>query len=513
MRSNPHTLIVGIATLVLMLVAGCTESYRPDVSTETGNPPFIDSSKIALVVKRDEVHVVGEPGAVAPPEGTIEVTILRNQDVARGPVESDGSFDVELDATLDDVFEVRAVNGGRRSMAVIVLRGGAQVGEGDGGVLSCEQKSDYAYDAVTQAITNADRRCETATDCVLASPDSACFAGCGFDYVSVDGSASIQAVVEALDQVFCEDFEDGCDRIVPPCVPPREAECVAGQCEPNANGGMVAVDGGTGSACTECLSVELSWRVTGSGSLPALPSTDTYTLSGCNTLTVGTEAGETCSKDVLRCDDRSDAASIERIIATLSSEDVITAMEEGGAYGPADFGLAGHFIEITIDGRSFMYRTCWAEGECEWPGLDALALMLIELGSTEGCVPNAVEHDCTSNFENGDCDAIFQVWWHNPASGACQEMQYGGCGGNGNRYESAAACTAACAAPLECPPNRINVQDCFMCGLSGGCAEVGDFCALVCSSDADCADEPGAMGWGTQCDIATGVCETAGACI
>jgi hypothetical protein len=372
MTSNAQVSSAWIATFVLMLGVGCMESYKPGISTETGNPPVIDSDRIALVVTRDEVHVQGEPGAVTPPEGEIEIKILRNEEVVRGPVASDGSFDVEVGATLDDVFEVRAVSGSERSLAVIVVRGGAMVGEGEGGVLTCEQKSTIAYDTVTQAITNADRSCTTDTDCMLASPDSTCFAGCGYEYVSTRGMAGITAVIEALDQGFCEDFEDGCERIIPPCVPPDAPRCFAGECQSGA-GGTTVIDGG-----------------------PAEP-----------------------------------------------------------------------------------------------------------------------EPDCTSDFDIGDCDAAIPAYWHDPQTGACVPVVYGGCGGNDNRYPSLEACQAACAPPSaqsDCAPGHTLDTTCFECPMTN-CTDPQTTCSLECEIDQDCASLSSASGAVSYvCNASDNLCMPALSC-
>jgi hypothetical protein len=51
---------------------------------------------------------------------------------------------------------------------------------------------------------------------------------------------------------------------------------------------------------------------------------------------------------------------------------------------------------------------------------------------------------CALPFEVGDCNAAEQVWWFNAQTGLCEERQYGGCGGNDNRFGSPEECFAAC---------------------------------------------------------------------
>ena len=112
---------------------GCTDSHGmvPPGSTETGNPPVIDTGSVALVVSENAVHVVGDPGAVTPPEGTVEITVVATGKKITGMVKPDGSFDVQVDGTLDDVFEVRVVHDGKSSEVITVMRGGAMVGPMD----------------------------------------------------------------------------------------------------------------------------------------------------------------------------------------------------------------------------------------------------------------------------------------------------------------------------------------------------------------------------------------------
>src|SRR6266542_2743954 len=44
----------------------------------------------------------------------------------------------------------------------------------------------------------------------------------------------------------------------------------------------------------------------------------------------------------------------------------------------------------------------------------------------------------------GPCDAAFQAWWHNPATGICEPFVYGGCEGNANNFPTLNACQTAC---------------------------------------------------------------------
>jgi hypothetical protein len=79
---------------------------------------------------------------------------------------------------------------------------------------------------------------------------------------------------------------------------------------------------------------------------------------------------------------------------------------------------------------------------------------------------------CSALPETGPCDALIQRWYHDPASGQCYPFVWGGCGGNANRYDSQAACEAAC-------PGPVNV---FSCKVPSDCMLTTPSCCGVCDS-------------------------------
>lgn len=48
---------------------------------------------------------------------------------------------------------------------------------------------------------------------------------------------------------------------------------------------------------------------------------------------------------------------------------------------------------------------------------------------------------------SGPCEAAFQRWYFDSDKGSCEPFIWGGCGGNDNRFETLAACEAACGTP------------------------------------------------------------------
>ena len=52
---------------------------------------------------------------------------------------------------------------------------------------------------------------------------------------------------------------------------------------------------------------------------------------------------------------------------------------------------------------------------------------------------------CTLQPETGPCRARVPSYFYNTTSGNCEQFTYGGCGGNNNRFQTAAECSAYCS--------------------------------------------------------------------
>ncbi|XP_064644288.1 eppin-like [Lineus longissimus] len=62
-----------------------------------------------------------------------------------------------------------------------------------------------------------------------------------------------------------------------------------------------------------------------------------------------------------------------------------------------------------------------------------------------GCVPDhTAANTCKLPLETGQCRAGFRVWGFNSKQGQCEQFTYGGCQGNGNRFESKTECEGRC---------------------------------------------------------------------
>lgn len=56
----------------------------------------------------------------------------------------------------------------------------------------------------------------------------------------------------------------------------------------------------------------------------------------------------------------------------------------------------------------------------------------------------ATDAKCTLPAETGPCRGLFPKFYFDSSSKSCKGFTYGGCDGNGNRFDSEAACKAAC---------------------------------------------------------------------
>ena len=249
-----------IPSLFIVVLFACTSAHGPSTSTQTGNPPVLDLRRITLEVSNSEVHIVGKPGAVKPGGTRIEIENLRTGQVVVVTAADDGSFDARVDGSLDDEFEVRAINDHGRSESVRVTRGGAMVGARDGGASSAIDAGS-ALDAAVQRDASAqecadraaassepsalawetfqtgDTSCQVATDCALISEGAACGHGCGGPpgiAVSTAVQAAYRAELEVIRDDLCPGYpNDGCMPEVVSCFLiafPNEAYCASGTC-------------------------------------------------------------------------------------------------------------------------------------------------------------------------------------------------------------------------------------------------------------------------------------------
>lgn len=354
-RRRRLAVMLGLA----LFAAACAESRagglpgggKPRDSTETGNPPVIDVSAVALVVRSDEVHIVGGPGAVTPGGIEVEVDNLRSGEEQRGPVAEDGSFDVRVTGTMEDTYAVRAVGKAPSAVSapIYVHRGGATVEER----LSCEQRADVIEAELAEVASNVDRSCSSNADCTqLTAPVSCPGWPCGGPVASRAASTAVAPAIEAVADAWCEPFaRDDCFLGMPQpgCILAGPFACVEQQCVDCISGGCEQ------ATCEPCTTPRIEWT------LAMGPTRNTHVLTGCKTLT----APDDCTSEppcvVSRDAGDSSQLSIADVQNKLAAPDVQAALADGTRFGAVTPGA--HFTEIRVGERSFTVHDALCEGQ------------------------------------------------------------------------------------------------------------------------------------------------------
>jgi len=86
---------------------------------------------------------------------------------------------------------------------------------------------------------------------------------------------------------------------------------------------------------------------------------------------------------------------------------------------------------------SVAFQGCMLQQEDENEGLSH------EEVSTQEIVPRG-RYTCALPIKAGPCRAYFHRYAFDPATGLCVPFIYGGCGGNGNNFESYEVCQYRC---------------------------------------------------------------------
>lgn len=101
-----------------LALSGCSSDSASVGSTDTGNPPVIDTQSLRVASSADGVVVSAQAGGV-PANASVEVTNLSTSDSASTTAEADGSFSVELAGSVDDDYEVAVEVDGKSDTATI----------------------------------------------------------------------------------------------------------------------------------------------------------------------------------------------------------------------------------------------------------------------------------------------------------------------------------------------------------------------------------------------------------
>jgi len=478
LRPNP------LSGALLLLIMSCSTSFRASDSTETGNPPVIDSTKVGLLITSDEVHVQGEPGAVQPPRGEVEATIISSGEVATGPVQVDGSFDVEVNASAEEAFEVRALLGDERSAPVYVVRGGAAIGAGEEGGLSCDQRNDVATGLLDQAASNADRSCGSDGDCLVYTPRSACSNSCWVHYLSMAGVDLLESTRAVVESALCPGFEaEMCSLPTYDCAileaPPS---CVSGLCRARD------VDN-----CQQCLDGSIRWGGANTGPGPhASIGTPYFTIDDCNRFSLDGP----CFRLIERCGSPNQDVSISQLNEALEHPDVVAAFEAGGDHGIPQL-QAGRGLRIWRGEQEIGLYVCDEDAaSCAVPpAFQALYDLLTRAQGEHACGPDYL--GCSAPYQIGTAGEEVEGYWYDPDVQTCLPRTFTGKAVNANRYDTLTNCGGACGGlPISsdvCSARgRVLVENvCTICLDDGTdrCSITGDLCLKPCRNDDECIGE------------------------
>ena len=109
---------------------------------------------------------------------------------------------------------------------------------------------------------------------------------------------------------------------------------------------------------------------------------------------------------------------------------------------------------------------------------------------------------CKLPYVQGPCEAAFQVFWFDAATGKCEQKLYGGCGGNENRFDSEQACLAACGGNHACDADAKLCPDGSTVGRTGPNCEFAPCPGTFCSADAKlCPDGTWVGRSGPNCEF------------
>jgi hypothetical protein len=116
------------------------------------------------------------------------------------------------------------------------------------GELTCDERAKAAGAQVASVAAQLPLTCSSAADCEWAGNVTTCSAGCG-TLVARSETTRWTTALDAISTSTCTGYEeDGCTRLLLPCIAPPELDCVDGQCtERTLGAGGAGSDGGAGA--------------------------------------------------------------------------------------------------------------------------------------------------------------------------------------------------------------------------------------------------------------------------
>jgi hypothetical protein len=74
-----------------------------------------------------------------------------------------------------------------------------------------------------------------------------------------------------------------------------------------------------------------------------------------------------------------------------------------------------------------------------------------DASAVDGSADATTNETCALPLVPGPCKALIEQWGFDTAAGRCMRFNYGGCDGNANRFDTAAACISACGGTAPTP--------------------------------------------------------------
>jgi hypothetical protein len=254
-----------LAAVMLPAVTLSCGARETNMSTKTGNPPVIDQTRVRITGTNGEVVVSGDKGAVQTSGDERVVAKLTNRSndaTASTAVNEDGSFELRVEGTVEDDYELTVTTRGTSDSTTVELGESddgardtttSEVGESDG-TATCVERTGVSpneagtrgpqpvcgtlhSEALCQAaelVATVSSECEDKDDCVVVHRNLECVDSCNSSVVvSARGAAELAVGLASIDETICRAFsEEGCTYIATGCTPASKtvALCEEGQC-------------------------------------------------------------------------------------------------------------------------------------------------------------------------------------------------------------------------------------------------------------------------------------------
>lgn len=215
---------------------GCG-SRAADSVTETGNPPFLDQSKLQVEARDGQIIVTAAPDAV-PGHAEVRLSNDTNGDERSSTAESDGSFVLQVSGQPEDEVSLSVDSGAEtESYVLAAATSGEQDANPEPTQSTCDELYDSAQSRLDAALETASTACEEDADCAVIPGGPACSVSCVAVALSQEGTTSVEQVRGSIEEQECAQMEAAqCSFTVQPigCDPidrfPNGVGCIDGEC-------------------------------------------------------------------------------------------------------------------------------------------------------------------------------------------------------------------------------------------------------------------------------------------